>query len=217
MENNSNLNGTRGKLAANENDIKIILENVLSKCNQKIITSKIDDIISHIDLKDDITLRNINDVTNWLFIINMQELSLQMGSTIDHIPFEGDFMIWENIQGVLVIETLIYLENKQMDKYNNCISTIKEVRTTGDEATIKKRQKILQRVLNGSLLHDKEILEAQKENNIQEELRHRFLQFKRLNYMRIMGGSETYPIEYLDKEIKKEKDFLKEKVSIANF
>ena len=217
MENNSNLNGTRGKLAANENDIKIILENVLSKCNQKIITSKIDDIISHIDLKDDITLRNINDVTNWLFIVNMHELSLQMGSTIDHIPFEGDFMIWENIQGVLVIETLIYLENKQMDKYNNCISTIKEVRTTGDEATIKKRQKVLQRVLNGSLLHDKEILEAQKENNIQEELRHRFLQFKRLSYMRIMGGSETYPIEYLDKEIKKEKDFLKEKVSIANF
>jgi hypothetical protein len=194
-----------------------ILKAIKSECHQRIIVNEVDNVINHSNLSDDNTLLNINNLACWLYIIEKKDLALNVCSIIDKIPFEGDFMIWENVQSVLVIESLIYSESNEFEKSQKCIATIKAVRTTGDEATIRKRQRILQRVLNGSLLHDKEIIDAQEKNNVKEEIRHRFLQFKRLSYMKTMGGSETYSIEYLNKKIKKEKIFLKEKIEIANF
>jgi hypothetical protein len=190
---------------------------ILASCSQGVIIEEANDIKNHFDLRDETTLRNINDLTNWLYVIDEKELALESASLIDYIEFEGDFLIWENVQSVLVIKSFIYKGKCDIDKSNSCILTITNARNTGDEATIRKRQRILQRVLNGSLLHDKEILEAQQTKDIQSEIKHRFLQFKRLSYMRVMGGSELYPVEYLDKGIIEQKEFLKEKSTIANF
>lgn len=190
---------------------------IIQRCEQKIIIRLAECLKTHLDLNDETTVEDISDLTNWLYIIDEQDLAIDTANFIVNIQFEGDFHIWENVQSVLTVKALIYEERGDFEKADECIAPIRKVRNSGDEAMIRKRERILQRILNGSLLYDKEIIEAHRKGDNQGEFWHRFLQLHRLCYMKIMGGSVSYPIDFLSKEIAKEKQILKENCKIVNF
>lgn len=87
----------------------------------------------------------------------------------------------------------------------------------GDEAQQRKSKRILDRVLNGSLLHTEEIENAIKRNDIKAEIHHHYLQYNILKYIKIRGGSEAYPIEKLDPMIEEEKQFIAKHIDKALF
>ena len=192
-----------------------ILNEILQKFKQKKIIFLVKDIERHPNFKRDNTLQDIANLSNWLYIIDEKDLAVKVASIIDNIPFEGDFVIWNSVVRALSIEALVYEENGELEKANKCISIIKSTFNIGSESEIIKRKKILNRVLNGSLLNDDKILIAKQNNDIQSEITWRFNQFKGLLYIKIMGGSEIYPIERLNAEIVNEKQFLKNNIGIA--
>ena len=192
-----------------------ILDNVLNKVQIEKIISLIKGIKINPNLMNNQTIADIAYLAYWLYIIDEKELAMEVASLIDEISFKGDFVVWERVQDALILESIVYAEEGNIQKSKEAMSPINEVDTTGDESTIRKNQRILQRVLNGSLMYDDEIEDAQKENNIQDEIRLRFLQFKLLCYMKSMGGSEKYPIKHLEEEIERERQFLKANIQIA--
>jgi hypothetical protein len=195
--------------------MEAILDNIFNKVKIRKITSLVKDIKKRPNLRNDKTITSIAYLAYWLYIIDENDLAMEIASLIDKIPFEGDFVIWERVRDAFILESFIYKEKGDIEKSKESLQKITMVGKVGDESTLQKHQRILDRVLNGALLYDKFIIEDQQENDIQAEITHRFLQFKTLCYMKGMGGSEKYPIEYLVNEMQKEKLFLKEKATIA--
>lgn len=167
------------------------------------------------NLKSAKVVSSIAYLAHWLYIIDKPDLALEVCSMIDKIKFENDYLIWEPVRSALILEATIYQEYQKKEQSERILIYVKDITFSGDESTKEKNQRILKRVLDGSLLYDKFIREDQMDNDIQSEISHRFFQFKILYYMKVMGGSETYPIEYLNEEIIKEKLFLFENANRA--
>ena len=77
--------------------------------------------------------------------------------------------------------------------------------------------KVFKRVMNGEGFYLEEIKRVQDSGDLKLEIFWRFLQFEELLYMRVMGGSEAYPIEKLDSMIEEEKQFIAMHIDKASF
>ena len=152
-----------------------------------------------------------------LEVLGNAELALQTSSIIDKIEFTGDMLIWEKVRDVLILEYFIYQERKEFQKAKALMDKMTLVFERGDEAQQRKSKRILDRVLNGSLLHTEEIENAIKRNDIKAEIHHHYLQYNILKYMKIRGGSEAYPIEKSDPIIEEEKQFIAKHIDKALF
>lgn len=193
-----------------------LIDKVADIIDVKVIKDLAKDIKKkHYSVKSAKVVSSIAYLAHWLYLINESNLALEVCSIINGIKFENDYLIWEHVRSVLILESIIYQEQEKEEEAKQSLIPVKEVEFAGDESTKERKQRILKRVLDGSLLYDKFIQEDQANNDIRTEILHRFLQFKTLHYMRVMGGSEIYPIENLNEEIMKEKLFLFENINKA--
>ena len=87
----------------------------------------------------------------------------------------------------------------------------------GDEDKQRINMKVFKRVMNGEGFYLEEIKRVQDSGDLKLEIFWRFLQFEELLYMRVMGGSEAYPIEKLDSMIEEEKQFIAMHIDKASF
>ena len=201
-------------------DIQVedILDRILQSYPQDVFTKNIEFIRkTNANLEDVDTIQSIKTLAILLEVLGNTELALQTSSIIDKIEFTGDMLIWEKVRDVLILEYFIYQERKEFQKAKALMDKMTLVFERGDEAQQRKSKRILDRVLNGSLLHTEEIENAIKRNDIKSEIHHHYLQYNILKYMKIRGGSEAYPIEKLDSMIEKEKQFIAKHIDKASF
>ena len=64
---------------------------IIQRCEQKIIIRLAECLKTHLDLNDETTVEDISDLTNWLYIIDEQDLAIDTANFIVDIQFEGDF------------------------------------------------------------------------------------------------------------------------------
>ena len=201
-------------------DIQVedILDRILQSYPQDVFTKNIEFIRkTNANLEDVDTIQSIKTLAILLEVLGNAELALQTSSIIDKIEFTGDMLIWEKVRDVLILEYFIYQERKEFQKAKALMDKMTLVFERGDEAQQRKSKRILDRVLNGSLLHTEEIENAIKRNDIKSEIHHHYLQYNILKYMKIRGGSEAYPIEKSDPIIEEEKQFIAKHIDKALF
>ena len=201
-------------------DIQVedILDRILQSYPQDVFTKNIEFIRkTNANLEDVDTIQSIKTLAILLEVLGNTELALQTSSIIDKIEFTGDMLIWEKVRDVLILEYFIYQERKEFQKAKALMDKMTLVFERGDEAQQRKSKRILDRVLNGSLLHTEEIENAIKRNDIKSEIHHHYLQYNILKYMKIRGGSEAYPIEKSDPIIEEEKQFIAKHIDKALF
>ena len=196
----------------------MLLDNILVTCPQKIFAKKIKQIKKKYSFKSNDTMQSIRELCSLLYIVVQEELALQVANLIDKLEYKGDMRIWMNVSGVLTVESLIYAKRGENEKVKICRKTIEDVYLYyGDEDKQRINMKVFKRVMNGEGFYLEEIKRVQDSGDLKLEIFWRFLQFEELLYMRVMGGSEAYPIEKLDSMIEEEKQFIAMHIDKASF
>jgi hypothetical protein len=201
-----------------DTQVEMLLDNILVTCPQKIFAKKIKQIKKKYSFKSKDTMQSIRELCSLLYIVDQEELALQVANLIDKLEYKGDMRIWMNVNGVLTVESLIYAKRGENEKVKICRKTIEDVYLYyGDEDRQRVNMKVFKRVMNGEGFYLEEIKRAQDSGDLKLEIFWRFLQFEELLYMRAMGGSEAYPIEKLDSMIEEEKQFIAMHIDKASF
>ena len=196
----------------------MLLDNILVTCPQKIFAKKIKQIKKKYSFKSKDTMQSIRELCSLLYIVDQEELALQVANLIDKLEYKGDMRIWMNVSGVLTVESLIYAKRGENEKVKICRKTIEDVYLYyGDEDKQRINMKVFKRVMNGEGFYLEEIKRVQDSGDLKLEIFWRFLQFEELLYMRAMGGSEAYLIENLDSMIEEEKQFIAMYIDKASF
>lgn len=201
-----------------DTQVEMLLDNILVTCPQKIFAKKIKQIKKKYSFKSKDTMQSIHELCSLLYIVDQEELALQVANLIDKLEYKGDMRIWMNVSGVLTVESLIYAKRGENEKVKICRKTIEDVYLYyGDEDRQRINMKVFKRVMNGEGFYLEEIKRVQDSGDLKLEIFWRFLQFEELLYMRAMGGSEAYPIENLDSMIEEEKQFIAMYIDKASF
>ena len=201
-----------------DTQVEMLLDNILVACPQKIFAKKIKQIKKKYSFKSKDTMQSIRELCSLLYIVDQEELALQVANLIDKLEYKGDMRIWMNVNGVLTVESLIYAKRGENEKVKICRKTIEDVYLYyGDEDRQRINMKVFKRVMNGEGFYLEEIKRAQDSGDLKLEIFWRFLQFEELLYMRAMGDSEAYPIEKLDSMIEEEKQFIAMHIDKASF
>ena len=201
-----------------DTQVEMLLDNILVTCPQKIFAKKIKQIKKKYSFKSKDTMQSIRELCSLLYIVDQEESALQVANLIDKLEYKGDMRIWMNVNGVLTVESLIYAKRGENEKVKICRKTIEDVYLYyGDEDRQRVNMKVFKRVMNGEGFYLEEIKRVQDSGDLKLEIFWRFLQFEELLYMRVMGGSEAYPIEKLDSMIEEEKQFIAMHIDKASF
>jgi hypothetical protein len=201
-----------------DTQVEMLLDNILVTCPQKIFAKKIKQIKKKYSFKSKDTMQSIRELCSLLYIVDQEELALQVANLIDKFEYKGDMRIWMNVNGVLTVESLIYAKRGENEKVKICRKTIEDVYLYyGDEDRQRVNMKVFKRVMNGEGFYLEEIKRVQDSGDLKLEIFWRFLQFEELLYMRAMGGSEAYLIENLDSMIEEEKQFIAMYIDKASF
>ena len=163
-------------------------------------------------------MQSIRQLSSLLYIVNQEELALQIADLIDKLEYTGGMLIWMNVYGVITVESLIYAKRGENEKVKTCRETIENVYLySGDEDRQSINMKVFKRIMNGEVFYLEEIKEKQESGDLKSEISWRHAQFEALLFIRAMGGSEAYPIEKLDPMIEEEKQFIAKHIDKALF
>ena len=201
-----------------DTQVEMLLDSILVACPQRIFVKKVKQIKKKYSFRNKDTMFSIRELCSLLYIVDQEELALQVANLIDKLEYTGDMLIWMNVYGVLAVESLIYAKRGENEKVKICRKTMEEVCLySGDEDEQSVNMKVFKRTMNGEGLYFEEIKRAQDSGDLKSEISWRHAQFEKLLYMRAMGGSEAYPIEKLDLMIEEEKQFIAKHIDKALF
>ena len=201
-----------------DTQVEMLLDSILVACPQRIFVKKVKQIKKKYSFKSKNTMFSIRELCSLLYIVDQEELALQVAALIDKLEYKGDMLIWMNVYGVITVESLIYAKRGENEKVKICRKTIEDVYLYyGDEAEQRLSMKIFKRVMNGEGFYLDRIEQDKESKDLKAEIFHHLLQFEELIYIRAMGGSEAYPIEKLDPMIEEEKQFIAKHIDKALF
>ena len=201
-----------------DTQVEMLLDCILVACPQRIFIKKVKQIKKKYSFRNKDTMFSIRQLCYLLYIMDQEELALQVANLIDKLEYKGDMTIWMNVYGVLAVESLIYAKRGENEKVKTCRKTIEDVYLYyGDEDEQSVSMKVFKRIMNGEGFYLEEIKRKQESGELKSEIFWRLLQFENLLFMRAMGGSEAYPIEKLDPMIEEEKQFIAKHIDKALF
>ena len=201
-----------------DTQVEMLLDSILVACPQKIFAKKVKQIKKKYSFRNKDTMQSIRELCSLLYIVDQEELALQVANLIDKLEYKGDMTIWMNVYGVLAVESLIYAKRGENEKVKICRKTIEDVYLYyGDEDEQSVSMKVFKRIMNGEGFYLDRIEKDQESKDLKAEIFHHLLQFGVLLFMRAMGGSEAYPIEKLDPMIEEEKQFIAKHIDKALF
>ena len=201
-----------------DTQVEMLLDSILVACPQRIFVKKVKQIKKKYSFRSFNTMESIRQLCSLLYIVNQEELALQVANLIDKLEYTGDMTIWMNVYGVITVESLIYAKRGENEKVKTCRETITRVCLyEKDGSPNEVNMKVIKRRMNGEGFYLEEIKDKQDSGDLKSEIYWRLLQFGVLLFMRAMGGSEAYPIEKLDPMIEEEKQFIAKHIDKALF
>lgn len=201
-----------------DTQVEMLLDSILEVCPQKIFAKKVKQIKKKYSFKNKDTMQSIRQLCSLLYIVDQEELALQVAALIDKLEYTGDMLIWTNVYGVLTVESIIYAKRGENEKVAMCKDTITRVCLYNKDGSPNEvNMKVIKRRMNGEGFYLDEIKEKQDAGDLKSEIYWHLPQFEVLLYMRAMGGSEAYPIEKLDPMIEEEKQFIAKHIDKASF
>ena len=201
-----------------DTQVEMLLDSILVACPQKIFVKKVKQIKKKYSFKSKDTMQSIRELCSLLYIVDQEELALQVANLIDKLEYTGNMLIWMNVYGVIIVESLIYAKRGENEKVKTCRKTIEDVYLySGDEDEQSVSMKVFKRIMNGEGFYLDRIKQDQESKDLKAEIFHHLLQFEELLFIRAMGGSEAYPIEKLDLMIEEEKQFIAKHIDKASF
>ncbi len=136
-----------------DTQVEMLLDSILVACPQKIFVKKVKEIKKKYSFRNKDTMFSIRQLCYLLYIMDQEELALQVANLIDKLEYKGDMLIWTNVYSVLAVESLIYAKRGENEKVKTCRKTIEDVYLYyGDEAEQRVSMKVFKRIMNGEVL-----------------------------------------------------------------
>ena len=201
-----------------DTQVEMLLDSILVACPQRIFVKKVKQIKKKYSFRSKDTMQSIRELCSLLYIVDQEELALQVANLIDKLEYTGDMLIWMNVYRVLAVESLIYAKRGENEKVKTCRETITRVCLyEKDGSPNEVNMKVIKRRMNGEGFYLDRIEQDKESKDLKAEIFHHLLQFEELLFIRAMGGSEAYPIEKLDPMIEEEKQFIAKHIDKALF
>ena len=110
-----------------DTQVEMLLDSILVACPQKIFIKKVKEIKKKYSFRNKDTMFSIRQLCYLLYIMDQEELALQVAGLIDKLEYKGDMLIWMNVYSVLAVESLIYAKRGENEKVKTCRKTIEDV------------------------------------------------------------------------------------------
>ena len=176
--------------------MKEIFERIASDTTQKKqVVSLAKKLVKKFSVKSGSDLEKLKDLCYWLYVQDQKDKSILVCEIVDQVSFENDFNIWTWIESIIALHIRIMREQNDIEKV--------EIYRTKLMTSYKEDPKLLSEILNGSGLYDDEIKSDENDGDEKGANTWRFLQLNQLCLMRELGGSSTYPIDKIDREIER--------------
>ena len=183
-----------------DNSEKLIEQIALDKTQNKKIISLANKLVKQLRMTSKNDLENLTNLCYWLYIYDQKDRTVSLCKIVDRIPFENDYDIWTWVEITTMLHMRILREQNKIEEIEKYIPRIMQ--------SYEGKEKLLRRLQNGSLLCDDRIKFFEEKNDEKGANAWRFSQIRALCKVRELGGSETYPIEIVDKEIDRLKTIL---------
>ena len=145
-----------------DTQVEMLLDSILVACPQRIFVKKVKQIKKKYSFRNKDTMFSIRELCSLLYIVDQEELALQVAGLIDKLEYKGDMLIWMNVYGVITVESLIYAKRGENEKVKTCRETIENVYLySGDEDRQSINMKVFKRTMNGEGFYLEEIKEKQ--------------------------------------------------------
>ena len=99
-----------------DTQVEMLLDSILVACPQRIFVKKVKQIKKKYSFRSFNTMESIRQLCSLLYIVDQEELALQVANLIDKLEYKGDMTIWMNVYGVLAVESLIYAKEAKMKR-----------------------------------------------------------------------------------------------------
>lgn len=147
------------------------------------------------------SLRRTKDLAYWLFVYDKLEESLAICKLLNNIKFSNDYNIWTWVEMTLALEWKLRTIAEQPEAAQHCTDEILSTYTTGSQDERTTNSQVLERRLNGSLLYDSRIAEAEQDKDPSSERNFRLLQIGQLLFIQALGGSKALPVPELERQV----------------
>ena len=107
-----------------DTQVEMLLDSILVACPQRIFIKKVKQIKKKYSFRNKDTMQSIRQLSSLLYIVNQEELALQIADLIDKLEYTGDMLIWMNVYGVITVESLIYAKRGENEKVKTCRETM---------------------------------------------------------------------------------------------
>jgi hypothetical protein len=178
---------------------KVIIEN--TKSPKALSLAK--NLVKSFSPKSKNDLENLTNLVFWLYIYDEKAYCKSICSILNDFELSGnpDLDTW--VRYVNLLYSRLLREEGNIEDSKKYVEKVL--------LSYQEKPKPLRRILNGEDLYDDKINTYLNENNIEKANAWRFLQYNKLCFIRELGGSETCPIEYIEKNMKDIKDILNKK------
>ena len=167
-----------------DTQVEMLLDSILVACPQKIFIKKVKQIKKKYSFRNKDTMQSIRELCSLLYIVDQEELALQVANLIDKLEYKGDMLIWMNVYGVLVVESLIYAKRGENEKVKTCRETITRVCLYNKDGSPNEvNMKVIKRRMNGEGFYLDRIEKDQESKDLKAEIFHHLLQFEELIYI----------------------------------
>ena len=133
-----------------DTQVEMLLDSILEVCPQKIFAKKVKQIKKKYSFRNKDTMQSIRQLCSLLYIMDQEELALQVAALIDKLEYTGDMLIWMNVYGVLTVESIIYAKRGENEKVAMCKDTITRVCLYNKDGSPNEvNMKVIKRRMNG--------------------------------------------------------------------
>ena len=84
-----------------DTQVEMLLDSILVACPQRIFVKKVKQIKKKYSFRSKDTMQSIRELCSLLYIVDQEELALQVANLIDKLEYTGDMLIWMNVYRVL--------------------------------------------------------------------------------------------------------------------
>jgi cell wall assembly regulator SMI1 len=150
------------------------------------------DLTRTFNVKSNSSIEQLRDLAYWLYLFNRVDYARMICSTVDSEELgNAERDTW--LQPLFILHCRILREEGDIENAKKQADKVLANYATG--------QKLLRRLLKGSLLYDDKIKACEEENNVERANSWKFLQFIRLCFIRELGGSEELPVDAVEKQL----------------
>ncbi|NDV68288.1 DUF6707 family protein [Dysgonomonas sp. 25] len=174
-----------------EEEIHKTLENISAdKTQNRKVTNISNKLLKKISLKSSSDLEKLQNILYLLFINNSKKHFEDLASVIVKLNFNGNYNLWTWIESMLALITL--------ETENTVISTTAYNKISENYNDDKKAK---DSILNGELLHLREVEESLKEGNEKNINEWKTILLSDYVLIKALGKSPKYSCDFLQKEI----------------